>query len=70
MHGELDLLADTSLTADCRALNIVGVDNNTNMPAVCFIDAGATVTHGNGDDVAVFIRGSTGARQFYNAKAI
>ena len=69
VHGELDLLADTSLTADCRAINIVGVDNNTNMPAVCFIDAGATVTHGNGDDVAVFIRGSSGSRQFYNAFA-
>ena len=69
VHGELDLLADTSLTADCRAINIVGVDNNTNMPAVCFIDAGATVTHGNGDDVAVFIRGSEGTRQFYNAFA-
>ena len=69
VHGELDLLADTSLTADCRAINIVGVDNNTNMPAVCFIDAGATVTHGNGDDVAIFIRGSTGSRQFYNAYA-
>ena len=59
VHGELDLLSETSLTADCRALNFVGVDNNTNMPAVCFIDAGATVTHGNGDDVAVFIRGSS-----------
>ena len=69
VHGELDLLADTSLTADCRAINIVGVDNNTNMPAVCFIDAGATVTHGNGDTVAVFVRGSEGTRQFYNAFA-
>ena len=69
VKGELDLLADTSLAADCRAINIVGVDNNTNMPAVCFIDAGATVTHGNGDDVAIFIRGSSGARQFYNAFA-
>ena len=70
VHGELDLLADTSLTADCRVLNIVGVDGNTNMPAVCFIDAGATVTHGNGDTVAVFVRGSAGARQFWGAKAI
>ena len=70
VHGELDLLADTSLTADCRALNIVGVDGNTNSPAVCFIDVGATVTHGNGDTVAVFVRGSEGARQFWGAKAI
>ena len=69
VHGELDLLAETSLSSDCRALNIVGVDNNTNMPAVCFIDAGATVTHGNGDTVAVFVRGSEGTRQFYNAYA-
>ena len=71
VHGELDLLADTSLTADCRALNIVGVDGNTNSPAICFIDVGATVTHGNGDDVAVFVRGSSsGTRQFWGAKAI
>lgn len=70
VHGELDLLADTSLTADCRALNIVGVDGNTNSPAVCVIDAGATVTHGNGDTVAVFVRGSEGARQFWGAWAI
>ena len=70
VHGELDLLAETSLTADCRAINIVGVDGNTNMPAVCFIDAGATVTHGNGDTVAVFVRGSEGARQFWGAWAI
>ena len=70
VHGGLELLADTSLTADCRALNIVGVDGNTNMPAVCFIDAGATVTHGNGDTVAVFVRGSEGARQFWGAWAI
>ncbi|MBQ6339219.1 MAG: hypothetical protein IJI36_08750, partial [Kiritimatiellae bacterium] len=70
VHGGLELLADTSLTSDCRALNIVGVDGNTNMPTVCIIDAGATVTHGNGDDVAVFVRGSTGARQFWGAWAI
>jgi hypothetical protein len=70
VSGSLTIAADTSLTADCRALNIVGVDDNINSPATCTIQAGATVTHGNGDDVAVFIRGSTGARQSYNAKAI
>ena len=70
VHGGLELLADTSLTSDCRVLNIVGVEGNTNMPAVCIIDAGATVTHGNGDDVAVFVRGSEGARQFWGAWAI
>ena len=70
VSGSLTIAADTSLTADCRALNIVGVDDNINSPATCTIQAGATVTHGNGDDVAVFIRGSTGARNFYNAKAI
>ncbi|MBO7687978.1 MAG: hypothetical protein J6V72_16445, partial [Kiritimatiellae bacterium] len=71
VHGGLDLLADTSLTSDCRALNIVGVDGNTNMPTVCIIDAGATVTHGNGDDVAVFVRGSTNSvRTTCNALAI
>ena len=70
VHGGLELLADTSLTSDCRVLNIVGVDGNTNMPTVCIIDAGATVTHGNGDDVAVFVRGSEGARQFWGAWAI
>ena len=70
VSGSLTIAADTSLTADCRALNIVGVDNNIDSPATCTIQAGATVTHGNGDDVAVFIRGSTGARQSYNAKAI
>ena len=70
VSGSLTIAADTSLTADCRALNIVGVDDNINSPASCTIQAGATVTHGNGDDVAVFIRGSTGARQSYNAKAI
>ena len=70
VSGSLTIAADTSLTADCRALNIVGVDDNIDSPATCTIQAGATVTHGNGDDVAVFIRGSTGARQSYNAKAI
>ena len=70
VSGSLTIAADTSLTADCRALNIVGVDDNINSPATCTIQAGATVTHGNGDDVAVFIRGSTGAHQSYNAKAI
>ena len=70
MHGGLELLADTSLTSDCRVLNIVGVEGNTNMPTVCIIDAGATVTHGNGDTVAVFVRGSEGARQFWGAWAI
>ena len=70
VSGSLTIAADTSLTADCRALNIVGVDDNINSPATCTIQAGATVTHGNGDDVAVFIQGSTGARQSYNAKAI
>ena len=70
VHGGLELLADTSFTADCRALNIIGVDGNTNSPARCIVDAGATVTHGNGDDVAVFVRGSEGARQFWGAWAI
>ncbi|MCR5840225.1 MAG: hypothetical protein K6G94_11390 [Kiritimatiellae bacterium] len=70
VSGSLTIAADTSLTADCRILNIVGVDDNINSPATCTIQAGATVTHGNGDAVAVFIRGSTGARQSYNAKAI
>ena len=70
VHGGLELLADTSLTSDCRALNIVGEDGNTNMPTICIIDVGATVTHGNGDTVAVFVRGSEGVRQFWGAWAI
>ncbi|MBR1587266.1 MAG: hypothetical protein IJ658_02965, partial [Kiritimatiellae bacterium] len=71
VHGELDLAAGASLAANCRALNIVGVDGNTNMPAVCVIAAGATVTHGNGDTVAVFVRGSASTtRQFWGAWAI
>lgn len=70
VSGSLTIAADTSLTADCRALNIVGVDDNINSPATCTIQAGATVTHGNGDDVAVFIQGSSGKRTFCNAKAI
>ena len=70
VYGYLELAAGTSLTADCRALNIVGVDNNTNMPAVCIIDAGATVTHGNGDTVAIFVRGSASdTRTFCDALA-
>lgn len=71
VQGGLELLADTSLTSGCRALNIVGVDDNLEMPTICIIDAGATVTHGNGDDVAVFVRGSaSGTRQFWGAWAI
>ena len=58
VHGELDFLAGASFTSDCRTLNIVGVDGNTNMPARCIVGAGATVTHGNGDTIAVYIRGS------------
>ena len=71
VHGRLELLADTSFTSDCRTLYIVGEDGNTDMPARCIVGAGATVTHGNGDTVAVFVRGSaSGTRDFWDAKAI
>ena len=70
VNGSLTIAAETSLTADCRVLTVEGVKDNIDSPATCTIQAGAAVTHGNGDDVAVFIRGSSGARTFYNAKAI
>ena len=71
VHGELDFLAGASFTSDCRTLYIVGEDGNTDMPARCIVGAGATVTHGNGDTVAVFVRGSaSGTRDFWDAKAI
>ena len=71
VKGELDFLADTSFMSDCRTLNIEGINGNTNMPARCIVGAGATITHGNGDTVAVYIRGSSsGTRDFWAAKAI
>ncbi len=72
VRGELDLAAGASLTADCRALHILGVDGRDYMPAVCVVGAGATVTHGNGSDkVAVFLSGSDSSTPtFYRGWAV